>query len=305
MFNNKNFFNLEYINSFLKPTTIKVYFSLLLLFTFYFLLRLIYAYTLPVNNDEGRYLYDAYLITEGFVPFKDYLTRSLVFIYSLSFFVKIFGNSLIAGRLLSIIASLLTAVVLYKIGSNFFTKKISIIAAILFLIVPYSIRISTFVITESLQVFFVAVAMFYFIKGLESKKIVYYFLNGLFLALAIFTRRSAILFIFFELFLIIFLTKDIIKKKLADILAVISGLSAIAIPLIFYFLTYISFDKLLSFFGGFTFSYYFSKNHNTSFIRYFEMSDEFFVLQNLIIEMLVFILPCILFFYCFYRPFAK
>ena len=312
MLSNKKFFNLEYINSSLKPDSSRIYFLLLIIFVvFYFLLRLIYACNLPVNNDEGRYIYDAYLITEGFVPFEDYLTRSPVFIYSLSFFIRIFGNTLIAGRLLSIIASLLTAVVLYKIGSNFFRKKIGIIAAILFLVVPYSIKISTFVITEPLQVFFVSVAIFYFFKGLKNKKIAYYFLNGLFLALAIFTRRSAILFIFFELFFTIFLTKDIVKKKLTNILGMAGGLFAITIPLVFYFLTYISFDKFLSLFGGFTFSYYFSKNHNTSFTRYFEMSDEFIILWNLMIEMLVFVLPCILFFYYFYKrkkhdfPFQK
>jgi len=101
-----------------------------------FTARFIGAHIGNINLDEGIHLYDAKLITEGFIPFRDYFTREPYYIYLLSFFVKIFGANLLTSRLISVSAAALTIFVIYYLGKNLFSKKIGFIAATIFSLSP-------------------------------------------------------------------------------------------------------------------------------------------------------------------------
>ena len=114
--------------------------GLLLVIIFGFILRFLGALWGNINLDEGIHLYDAKLLTEGFVPFRDYFTREPYYIYLLSFLVKIFGANLLTSRLLSVIASSLAIPVIYLLGKNIFSKRIGFIAAIFFALSPFVIN---------------------------------------------------------------------------------------------------------------------------------------------------------------------
>jgi len=121
-------------------TECKIYILLLTLFIISgFIIRFLCAIWGNINLDEGIHLYDAKLITEGFIPFRDYLTREPYYIYFLSFFVKIFGPELLTSRLLSVVASTLTIPIIYILGKNIFQKKIGLIAAAIFSLSPFII----------------------------------------------------------------------------------------------------------------------------------------------------------------------
>ena len=96
------------------------------------LMRITLSRILTVHGDEGMYLYDASLILEGLHPHIDFHTRSPVYLYILSSFMFLFGKSVFVGRMVSVLASTITCLYVYKIGKLMFNEKIALIALLIF-----------------------------------------------------------------------------------------------------------------------------------------------------------------------------
>ena len=58
-----------------------------------------------IDVDEGNYLYDAKLLSEGAMPFQDFYMKEFLYTFVLSSYGKIFGLSLMGIRFLSAIFS--------------------------------------------------------------------------------------------------------------------------------------------------------------------------------------------------------
>ena len=137
-----------------------------------FVIRLYYAYYSQVEADEAYYLYDAYLHSNGLIPFVDYTTRAPVLLYILSGFITIFGSNILVGRSLSLISSMITLYLTYKIGTKFYGHRVGILASF---ISPFIIWWGRPIITEPIQLMFVTAAMYMLALGIESQKKRYYF----------------------------------------------------------------------------------------------------------------------------------
>ncbi|MGH9857919.1 MAG: hypothetical protein ACRD4B_08755, partial [Acidobacteriota bacterium] len=87
--------------------------SLILLFLAALLLRILYASELPVTNDEGNYLYDAWMVREGVLAGGDGYVKAPLVLLWVSFWQWILGNTIIAGRLSSVVIGSLTIVPIY------------------------------------------------------------------------------------------------------------------------------------------------------------------------------------------------
>lgn len=197
--------------------------------------RFYYAQNIIViNADEGNYLYDAYLISKGLTPFKDFLTRSPAFVYMLSFFVGALGNTLIAGRLLSIIAALTTTYFIFKIGTELYKPNIGLLASLIYAIAPFSVFWHSSVITEPVQVMWVTLAMYSLVKGLKDDDKKYYILNGLFISIAFLTRRSAAVFLLAEPILLLYLCRGDIKKVFSKVALIFIGVFTVLLPIVSY-----------------------------------------------------------------------
>lgn len=72
-------------------------------------LRLLFANRLPYTNDEGTALYDAWTILQGRLPGGDGVLKTPVYLGALAGGLAAFGPTLMAGRLVSILAGVLTA----------------------------------------------------------------------------------------------------------------------------------------------------------------------------------------------------
>jgi len=108
-----------------------------------FAARYYYAHVSGINLDEGIHLYDAKMLVDGFMPFRDYLTREFYYISTLAGMVKIFGAELSTSRLLSVATSSVCALIIFILGSKIFTKKTGLIAAMLFALSPFVIYETT------------------------------------------------------------------------------------------------------------------------------------------------------------------
>jgi 4-amino-4-deoxy-L-arabinose transferase-like glycosyltransferase len=113
--------------------------GLVSIFILGFLIRLILAVRGGIDFDEGIHIYDAKMVFDGLLPFRDYFTREPYYIYLLAIFVKIFGANLLTSRLLSVGFSSATIFIIYLIGKRISAKKVGLISAGFFAFSPFVI----------------------------------------------------------------------------------------------------------------------------------------------------------------------
>lgn len=157
-----------------------------------FALRYIAATTLPLTNDEGSYLYDAYLLGTGHLPFLTSFSRSPGLMVPLAIWLKIFGLSVTSGRLLGIVASLSSAVLLYFIGKELRGKLLGFVSFSLYALVSSSVIHGSYLLTEPFEIAYSLAASLLLIRSLKSKNwFLQTALSGVFFGLAACSRETA------------------------------------------------------------------------------------------------------------------
>lgn len=176
-------------------------------------LHLFFAARQPVTNDEAFYLYDGLLISQGDSPFKYSAARAPGLIYPLAFYVKFLGRTLWAGRLLSISASLGTAVILYFLAKRWWNSQVGVWTFLTYLLAPFIITNYFYLHLYPLQFFFLTLAFLIVSKALKLHSNSAFFWAGVILGLAVLVRETALMFTPFFLILI-FIENETLTKKL-------------------------------------------------------------------------------------------
>ncbi len=112
--------------------------AFIVLSSFYFIFRLVNLTLLPIFNDEAIYL------DWGFksLHFPHHLFYSLFdakqpfLIWVFGVFEMVFTDPLFAGRVVSVLTGFLTFLGIYFLGKEFFNKKIALVAAFFYVIIP-------------------------------------------------------------------------------------------------------------------------------------------------------------------------
>ncbi|MBU2444814.1 MAG: glycosyltransferase family 39 protein [Bacteroidetes bacterium] len=165
----------------------------------------------------------------------EYFTISPLYTYFLSFFYLIFSKQIFLIQLIQIIISTLTIPVLYLVGKNLHSDKVGYIAAFLAAFFGNFIFYSTAILEVTLQIFLISVLMFFITQDFEKHIEKKWFLIGLFLALAAFTREALLVFapIAFIWLLVKGRTYEKIKAQFSKVLvAYVLGLSILVVPFI-------------------------------------------------------------------------
>jgi uncharacterized membrane protein len=188
--------------------------KLILLFIFSFLLRLI-SLNQSLWLDEGVTAkvvktFDFLSIVKKFSPFDFHPPLYYLF---LKFWTDIFDYSEISLRFPSIIFSLLSGFVVYKIGSLLADKKLGFWAALFFLFNPLIVYYSQEARMYMIVTFFITSSLYYFLKIQKSKfksqnenlkfKIDLFLMN-IFISLSFLTFYGSIFFILAILFYFLF-----------------------------------------------------------------------------------------------------
>lgn len=210
--------------------------QLLIILILAFIIRLYFAQTVWIDPDEGNWVYDSKLIIEGKTPFVDFASRSIVYMYMLIPFIKIFGTTLLAGRLLSVVAEIVSIFFLFKIGEKLYNKKIGIIASLIYALSPYITFYGVLLQSEPLQRTFVIIAMYFLVLAIQKNKNSYYLLNGLFLSIATLVRLSAALFFVTELLLLYIILKDY-RKTLTKGFVIATGTLPLFLPFLIFLIS--------------------------------------------------------------------
>lgn len=181
------------------------------LFIFSFLVRFIFTFATPIKIwDETVYLNLGtdlshnlleYSFSHGwsdFIPtgqnnlygYPNAGFRAPLLPYIIAF-LNIFQLSFLINFLMPFIGAL-SVVLIYILGKELFNKKIGFIAAVLFAFIPLHVEYSSKVLTDVLLTFFVLLSFVSFWKGFEKGDNKYKILFGIFLALSLLSRYTAL-----------------------------------------------------------------------------------------------------------------
>lgn len=178
-----------------------------------FLWRLYYSHIAVVRGDETLYLYQAYQINNGMIPFKDFYCRSPLYLYFLALSMRIFGTSISAARLSLVIASTFNIYLIHHLGTRLHTKKTGLFAAAFFAFSPYTIRIGSMLVTEVLLTLILTLVMIIIVKALNEGRISFFLIAGIITGLSFYVRRTGVLFLIIIPLLIFLHHLTVVKHK--------------------------------------------------------------------------------------------
>jgi len=170
-----------------------------------FILRLFLFLSQPVGWDGGIFLYWANLINSGEIPYRDFFVRDPVYIYLVALSIKTLGVGFLALSLVSIVPSVLTTPILYKISRDIFDRSTGLVSALIFSFAPTILWYSTVLDMRSLMLFLSVLGMWALVKSLRANNTRFLVLFGLIIGVGTFAYRAvAIYAVTLPLFLLFF-----------------------------------------------------------------------------------------------------
>lgn len=140
-----------------------------------------------------------------FIQPSGYIYAIFIPLYILNFFTPVDNiGAMMVGRLVSIIFAVMTLLVLYKIGKDVYNENVGLIAAFLLSITANYYYFSMYVKQDSMYVFLVILAIYYFIRFIKYEKIEFYYISMFIGGMATSTKYVAgIILVAFTVFFII------------------------------------------------------------------------------------------------------
>ncbi|MBM4432123.1 MAG: hypothetical protein FJ026_17510, partial [Chloroflexi bacterium] len=86
-----------------------------------------------MDDGEGGFCYAAWRISEGEVPYRDFLTEQVpLFLYWGSAVIRLFGPSIMALRYVNVLTTLLAAFFVYLAARHVFGCQVALLSLVLF-----------------------------------------------------------------------------------------------------------------------------------------------------------------------------
>lgn len=172
---------------------------------------------------ESNFWFDEASGTCNAVNFLRFITAPVynyrpLYLFLLNRWVGIFGISVFATRLLSVLFGVGSIFMTYKIGKELFNSKIGLISSFVLSISCFHIYHSRQVRPESLLLFLILLSFFSFIKFLSQKKLIYLTFNLLLNILVIYTHPFGFSVALIQVFYIVSSYRSIQKTMLRAIL---------------------------------------------------------------------------------------
>src|SRR3990170_2493665 len=185
----------------------------------YFLTRLVNLKLIPIFTDEAIYTYWAQVAlndpAQRFISLQD--GKQPLFIWLAAILQKFVSDPLVGSRLVSVFAGFGSILGIYLLGKELFSGKVAKIAAVLYLILPFTLLYDKLALFDSLLTMFGIYAVFFTVKMIKEPKLDNALLAGFAIGAAMITKStgSFILYLLpFSLVLFDFSKKDW-KQKFA------------------------------------------------------------------------------------------
>ncbi|NMC36336.1 phospholipid carrier-dependent glycosyltransferase [Candidatus Beckwithbacteria bacterium] len=175
----------------------------------YVLVRLINIQVLPIFNDEALYLNWTRLIISNPAKYWDIsLTDGQqLFFFLLTSISWLLGSKyfLLAGRLISVFSGLGALITLYFLGKELGNHKIGLLAALLYLISPFTLFYDRILMRDSFLMFLASLILLWTFKQFKTQKWQFALLNGVILGIALLTKSIAYFFVILYLLSVVIL----------------------------------------------------------------------------------------------------
>jgi len=166
---------------------------LLVLFVLAVAVRLMYAVELPLTNDEGNYLYDARTLLEGKLAGGDGYVKAPLVVAWVTLWQILAGQTILAGRLASVIIGAATLFPLYILGRELGGKRAGLIAAGAWALLGVTTVYNIYVHTQPMALFFGVsglAVLLATLRGRLQRRQLWLFASGVLLGLGVVSRKS-------------------------------------------------------------------------------------------------------------------
>lgn len=164
----------------------------------YFFTRLINLGLIPIFTDEAIYTYWAQVAlsdpAQRFISLQD--GKQPLFIWLAAVLQKFVADPLIASRLISVFAGFGSIVGIYLLAKELFLEKVAKIAAILYLILPFTLLYDKLALFDSLLTMFGIYAVLFAVKMAKEPKLDNALLTGCAIGAALITKSSGSFFLY-------------------------------------------------------------------------------------------------------------
>ncbi|WP_287587403.1 glycosyltransferase family 39 protein [Candidatus Borrarchaeum sp.] len=200
-----------------------------------FLLRIGFI-SRAIGRDEAAFLYYGWMIVKGKVLYRDLFNQKAPGVYfTVALIFLLVGKQILLVRIVSMFLSTITAFVVFKIGYKINNPLTGIISALFFILEPVTLRRSTMVFSETFMVFFMALAVYFYILAHKKNNSWYYLIVGVLIGLSTIMRQTGIILAF-----VIILHRLYVRHPLKNLLqsmgVLIAGFLMSIIPIVVYFI---------------------------------------------------------------------
>lgn len=209
--------------------------SLLLVLAACFFVRYYYARVGNINLDEGNGLYDANLVLQGKIPFRDFSTRDPGQIYALALSIKVFGYNMMAGRLLAVVSSIVICFFVFKIGEELYGKKVGLLAALIYSVSPLLIQNDILAYHGPLAVVWIPVSVYCLIRAIKRNRLEYCVLSGVFIGIAMLFYRGNLVYLALCPLALFYIRPLNLRDLITRTAAVVLGFCLPVVPVLAYF----------------------------------------------------------------------
>ncbi len=197
----------------------------------------VYAWMLPVRwvtPDEGAHMMSAWRILSGEVPLADYGARQPLYCYIHAFSQLFFGNTLFAGRIVSLLATLAAGWLILLIGRAIRTPAEGVVASVFFLFSPLTIEYAAVVQTQPVVILFSCAAVLILLtrRGWRLAP------AGAFLGCAYYVRESSMALLLAAIVWIVLFRggRSAIRREVVPLLA---GFAAVVFLVVLFYLRFL------------------------------------------------------------------
>ena len=145
-----------------------------------------------INPDEGAHLMDGRLVQHGLLPAVDFNARQPFYVYVLAFWLQLTGGGFEAVRVLMALLDTGVGALTYAIGLRIMPPRAALLAAALYLLLPFTIIWAPIVHTEPLTMVLVAAGILGLVRRLTGGGVLAVVGAGACFALGYYVRQSAL-----------------------------------------------------------------------------------------------------------------
>ena len=199
-----------------------------------------------INVDEGAHLMDGVLALDGKIPRVDFASRSPIYVYAIAGFLKLFGTNYISGRLLSVTCSLLTGMVVFLIARALFDRKVALLSAVMYWMLPLELSQSAIVKTEPLAVLLTCLALYAVVRFSVRSQKPWLILAGVFAALTFYVRESALIIPVTVFGFMVLFHGGRVREAAKNLALFLAGYTAVILLVLGYYSRFVSPGNLLT-----------------------------------------------------------